>query len=45
MARRMPHCVLKEYDESHFTIGNHFEEVLEDLTSELATTGDGGAKH
>lgn len=33
MAKRIPHCVYKEYEDTHFTIANHFEEVLEELTS------------
>lgn len=35
MAKRMPHCVLKEYDDdNHYTMGNHFEEVLEELIAD-----------
>jgi pimeloyl-ACP methyl ester carboxylesterase len=34
MSRRMPHCVLKEYNETHFTMGDHFDEVLDELIPE-----------
>ena len=31
MVNHLPHAVLKEYDESHFTIHNHMEEILLEL--------------
>jgi pimeloyl-ACP methyl ester carboxylesterase len=34
MAERMPHCVLKEYNDNHFSMGNHVEEILEELIAE-----------
>lgn len=34
MAKRMPHCVLKEYNENHYTMGNYVEEVLKELIPE-----------
>jgi pimeloyl-ACP methyl ester carboxylesterase len=36
MAERMPHCILKEYDENHFGIGKYFEEVLDELMAEAS---------
>ena len=34
MAERIPHCVLKEYDDDHFSMGNRLEEVLKELITE-----------
>ena len=34
MAESMPYCVLKEYDDDHFSMGNHLEEVLEEIIAE-----------
>jgi pimeloyl-ACP methyl ester carboxylesterase len=34
MAERMPHCVLKEYNDNHFSMGNHVDEILEELIAE-----------
>ena len=31
MADRLPHAALREFDENHFTMANHLEEVLSDL--------------
>ena len=31
MAKRMPHCVLKEYDETHYSMGDHFGEILDEM--------------
>ncbi|CAL5872569.1 uncharacterized protein PFLUO_LOCUS6833 [Penicillium psychrofluorescens] len=31
MAERLPHCVLKEYDHTHFTLHEHLEEILSEL--------------
>jgi pimeloyl-ACP methyl ester carboxylesterase len=31
MVERIPHCTLKEFDENHFGIGKHLEEVLDEL--------------
>jgi pimeloyl-ACP methyl ester carboxylesterase len=35
MAEKIPHCVLKEFDENHFGIGKHLEEVLDELIAEV----------
>ncbi|BCS17271.1 alpha/beta fold hydrolase [Aspergillus puulaauensis] len=31
MAGRMPHCVLTEFDDSHYTLARHIERILEEL--------------
>ncbi|PMD31322.1 alpha/beta-hydrolase [Hyaloscypha variabilis F] len=31
MVERIPHCTLKEFDENHFGMGKHLEEVLDEL--------------
>ena len=38
MSRRMPHCILKEYDDNHFSIGDHFEEVLDEIVTRFDPT-------
>jgi len=35
MAEQIPHCVLKEFDENHFGMGKHLEEVLDELITEV----------
>jgi hypothetical protein len=45
MAEHMPHFVLKEYDENHFTMGNHVEEVLKALIAEDHDDGGKGAEN
>jgi pimeloyl-ACP methyl ester carboxylesterase len=34
MAERLPHSVLREYDDSHFTIVEHTEDILAELVSD-----------
>ncbi|KAE8452064.1 hypothetical protein EG329_002230 [Mollisiaceae sp. DMI_Dod_QoI] len=34
MAERIPHCILKEFDENHFGMGYHLEQVLDELIAE-----------
>jgi hypothetical protein len=38
IAMLLPHSVLAEYDDTHFTIGNHFEEITEYLIPKAAAT-------
>ena len=33
MAKRMPHCILKESDDTHYSMGRHVEEVFDALIS------------
>lgn len=35
MAEQIPHCVLKEFDENHFGMGHHLEEVFDELVAEI----------
>jgi pimeloyl-ACP methyl ester carboxylesterase len=39
MAGRLPHAVLREFDENHFTMANHLEEILSDLIPEAGPEG------
>lgn len=34
IAKRLPHCDLQEFDEDHYTMGHHLEEVISELTPE-----------
>lgn len=34
MAEHLPHCDLREYDDSHFTLGRHLEDILSQLIPE-----------
>ena len=40
MANRLPHATLKEFDETHFSMASHVEEILEELTSENFSTNN-----
>ncbi|KAJ9658774.1 hypothetical protein H2198_003520 [Neophaeococcomyces mojaviensis] len=40
MAERLPHCELKEFDEGHFTMVEHLEEILDGLVPEGADNGE-----
>lgn len=35
IAAQIPNCILKEYDENHFGMGHHLEEVLEELMGDV----------
>jgi pimeloyl-ACP methyl ester carboxylesterase len=35
MVEQIPHCVLREFDESHFGMGHHCEEILDELIDEI----------
>ena len=38
IAARMPHCVLKEFNDTHFSVGRHYEEVLREIVSDFQRT-------
>lgn len=40
MAERLPHCVLHEFDENHYAMGHHIEEVLSELIPEVVDKPD-----
>ena len=40
MAERLPHAVMREFDEDHYTMGHHIEEVLSELIPEAAGNHD-----
>ncbi|KAH8690187.1 hydrolase [Talaromyces proteolyticus] len=35
MAGRLPHCVLREYDDDHYTLVRHLNEILEEIGEEM----------
>ncbi|KAF2099402.1 alpha/beta-hydrolase [Rhizodiscina lignyota] len=37
MANRLPHGVLKEFDETHFTLANHLEEILAEFNPDTSS--------
>ncbi|KAH8819023.1 hypothetical protein F5884DRAFT_759229 [Xylogone sp. PMI_703] len=37
MAERLPRSILREFDEGHYTIGHHLEEILSELVPEAVT--------
>ncbi|KAH8821975.1 alpha/beta hydrolase fold family protein [Xylogone sp. PMI_703] len=37
MAERLPRSILREFDEDHYTMGHHLEEILSELVPEAAT--------
>lgn len=38
MAARMPHCVLTEFDDTHFSVGSHYEDVLREIMADFKKT-------
>ena len=35
MAERLPHAVLREWDENHYTMGHRIDEALRELVEEI----------
>lgn len=42
IAARIPHCVLKEFDDTHYSVGRHYEEVLREIVGDFQTTQERG---